>query len=645
MPYLGKSPSSGVRTRFVYAATAGQTSFSGNDSAGISLAYDDNLYLDVYQNGVLLKPVTDYAATTGTSVVLTTGATTDDVVEMIVYDTFAVADTVSAKDGGSFGGSIAVAGNVTATGTVEPAGDTSAGDNAAIGYTAAEGLILTGQGSTSDITLKNDADATVFTVPTGTDDILFPDNAKAMFGAGSDLQIYHDGSNSIVYEGGTGTLKLATAGGSVDIVKGSDSSETMAKFNINGAAELYHDNSKKLETTSTGIDVTGNATFDDNGKAIFGAGSDLQIYHDGAASRIVDAGDGGLTLQADANVVIQNSAGTETKAEFTTDGAVNLYYDTALKLATASTGVDVTGAITATAASTITTSDNSNNLTLTSTDADANTGPNLVMTRASGSPADNDAIGELTFNFNNDADENTVGTRWRNFIIDASNGTEDAAFDIFSMRGGSLTSILNYDASTIIVNDGGANIDFRIESSGNANMFTVNAGNNSVMIGDSTGANYSDGGLFVRHAGGANNPSLSVVNGTTSGTLRLVDFFGGTSTSRVGSIQVESGAVAFNTSSDYRLKENVNYTWDATTRLKQLKPVQFNWISDDTNTAIDGFLAHEVSSIVPSAISGEKDEVWTDGSPMYQQIDQSKLVPLLVKTIQELEARIVALEA
>ena len=73
--------------------------------------------------------------------------------------------------------------------------------------------------------------------------------------------------------------------------------------------------------------------------------------------------------------------------------------------------------------------------------------------------------------------------------------------------------------------------------------------------------------------------------------------------------------------------------------------MQFNWISDDTNTVMDGFLAHEVSGVVPFAISGEKDEVWTDGSPMYQQIDQSKLVPLLVKTIQELEARIATLEA
>ena len=254
MPYLGRSPGSGVRTRFIYAATAGQTSFSGNDSNSVSLAYEDTLYMDVYQNGVLLKPVTDYAATTGTSVVLVTGATTDDVVEMIVYDTFAVADTVSAKDGGTFAGNIAVTGNVTTTGTVEPAGDTSAGDNAAIGFTSAEGLILTGQGSTSDITLKNDADATVFTVPTGTDDILFPDSAKAMFGAGSDLQIYHDGSNSYISEQGTNDLKVLATDFQL---KNAADNEFMMTAVTDGAVTMYHNNSAKIATTSTGATVTG----------------------------------------------------------------------------------------------------------------------------------------------------------------------------------------------------------------------------------------------------------------------------------------------------------------------------------------------------------------------------------------------------
>jgi hypothetical protein len=145
-------------------------------------------------------------------------------------------------------------------------------------------------------------------------------------------------------------------------------------------------------------------------------------------------------------------------------------------------------------------------------------------------------------------------------------------------------------------------------------------------------------------------------------------FINSTNSAVIGSITNNGNTgTAFNTSSDYRLKENVNYNFDATTRLKQLKPARFNFIAD-ANKTVDGFLAHEVSSIVPEAITGEKDAMKTeeyevtpavldeDGNviteavmgtrevPDYQGIDQSKLVPLLVKTIQELEARITALE-
>ena len=143
----------------------------------------------------------------------------------------------------------------------------------------------------------------------------------------------------------------------------------------------------------------------------------------------------------------------------------------------------------------------------------------------------------------------------------------------------------------------------------------------------------------------------------------------------VGYIRGTTSSTSFITSSDYRLKENVDYTCDATTRLKQLKPARFNFIADDTNTLVDGFIAHEVSSVVPEAISGTKDAMkdeeyevtpaveevrdeegnitteaveavmGTRSVPDMQGIDQSKLVPLLVKTIQELEARITALES
>ena len=93
MAYIGKSPSFGVRNRYLYQATAGQTTFSGSDADSKTLTYSDGLYVDVYQNGVLLKPVTDYASTSGTSVVLVTGASLDDVVEIVVYDAFSIANS------------------------------------------------------------------------------------------------------------------------------------------------------------------------------------------------------------------------------------------------------------------------------------------------------------------------------------------------------------------------------------------------------------------------------------------------------------------------------------------------------------------------------------------------------------------------
>jgi len=111
----------------------------------------------------------------------------------------------------------------------------------------------------------------------------------------------------------------------------------------------------------------------------------------------------------------------------------------------------------------------------------------------------------------------------------------------------------------------------------------------------------------------------------------------------IGSISCTTSSTAFNTSSDYRLKENVVDLTGATARLKQLKPKRFNFIVDP-DTTVDGFLAHEAATVVPEAITGSKDEVDADGNAVMQGIDQSKLVPLLVKTIQELEARITALE-
>ena len=163
----------------------------------------------------------------------------------------------------------------------------------------------------------------------------------------------------------------------------------------------------------------------------------------------------------------------------------------------------------------------------------------------------------------------------------------------------------------------------------------------------------------------SNNEKLTILGGSTSQydaclTMKSGYATGSTSVNGVyfinnagglaGYISWNGSSVSYATSSDYRLKSNVTYDWDATTRLKQLKPARFNF-NADADTTVDGFLAHEVQDIVPEAISGNKDKVDDDGNPEYQGIDQSKLTPLLTKAlieavekIEQLEARITALE-
>lgn len=114
--------------------------------------------------------------------------------------------------------------------------------------------------------------------------------------------------------------------------------------------------------------------------------------------------------------------------------------------------------------------------------------------------------------------------------------------------------------------------------------------------------------------------------------------------SAVGSVTTNGSSAFYNTTSDYRLKENVVTITDGIERVKQLNPSRFNFIADADKT-VDGFLAHEVQSIVPEAITGEKDAVDADGNPEYQGIDQSKLVPLLTAALQEAIAKIETLEA
>ena len=314
------------------------------------------------------------------------------------------------------------------------------------------------------------------------------------------------------------------------------------------------------------------------------------------------------------------------------------------------------GAVTATAASTITTADTSTNLTLKSTDASASAAPRMIFERDSASPADSDQLGLTMYFADNDAGESTNFFEIKALAVDVSDGTEDGQLRFSGMNGGSSVEYMRFDPGSAgtIFNDGSADIEFRVESNGNTHALFVDAGNDRVGIGTSSPSTLLElaaGTLQIRGTAGAG------VNGTTitcSDSTTQVDLSKGGSSSHslmrfansngfIGSISTSSTSTAFNTSSDYRLKENVNYDWDGTTELKKLKPAKFNFKTDASKT-LDGFLAHEVSSIVPIAVSGDKDGVDENGDPEYQGIDQSKLVPLLVKTVQELEARIKTLE-
>jgi len=186
----------------------------------------------------------------------------------------------------------------------------------------------------------------------------------------------------------------------------------------------------------------------------------------------------------------------------------------------------------------------------------------------------------------------------------------------------------------------------RVHSGGNVTIGTTDTSLFSNGASGNVGVHLHPSGYFD-----AARSSAAILHCNRLDSTGVIAYFyqnGGTSS---GSISVTATTTAYNTTSDYRLKENVTAMTGSTARLMSLNPVQFNFI-EEPGTIVDGFLAHEAAAVVPEAVLGEKDAVDGEGNPEYQGIDQSKLVPLLVAALQEannkidaLEARIDALEA
>ena len=532
------------------------------------------------------------------------------------------------------------AANVTVTGDLTVNGTTTTLDTeltsvdklevAANNTTVAAAITQTGTG---DILNLYDGAAEVFSVTDG-GVVRVPDNGKFNAGAGDDLQIYHDGSNSSI-QNTTGYLYLY--GGTNNILIRAKNDENGIIVKPNDSVELFYNNTKMAYTSSSGFDVTNGdlrshlniKVLNDNQKLLLGAGNDLQLYHDGSHSyidnntgslRFRDAGgaekfrisgsgtqfNDDITLSNDGDKLnlgagsdlslwhdgshsyfknttnyvyyrstqhrFQNAAGTENQALFFENAGVELYYNNSKKLETQSGGVLVTGYLQTT---TILYS-------------------NEIL---SNSATNDDSSSHVSISA-----RNAAGGYGNYFIVGTSGNVYFGA-----------------GANNYVANPAGTNTQ-------SATTIRVNEGISSNA--------YNDAHRFGRNG---------------DGTIMIFMSAGGAE----GSVSISGNTTSYNTSSDYRLKENIVDISDGITRLKQLKPRRFNFIKNPSTTK-DGFIAHEVSSIVPEAVQGTKDETYIKdedinnikaGDPKYQSMDAGKLIPLLTAALQEAVARIETLEA
>ena len=256
MPYIGKSPHFGVRNRFIYTATGDETSKSGADDSGATLTFTDGAYVDVYLNGVLLKPDTDYVTSTANTIGSLSALSTSDILEVIVYDVFSVSDTVSAASGGTFQGAVGFNGGVSTALTP------SSADGVALGsaslewsdlYLADGGVIYFG--NDQEITLTHSADDGLILKHVGTGDGKEP---SLTFQAGDNDIAVNDVLGSIFFQApdeGAGTDAILVSAAIEAVSEGdfSASSNVTSLVFKTGASEAAAEKMRIMSDGDTGI--------------------------------------------------------------------------------------------------------------------------------------------------------------------------------------------------------------------------------------------------------------------------------------------------------------------------------------------------------------------------------------------------------
>jgi len=210
--------------------------------------------------------------------------------------------------------------------------------------------------------------------------------------------------------------------------------------------------------------------------------------------------------------------------------------------------------------------------------------------------------------------------------------------------GGAKAAIQYNSIGTVIIqadpNNAGASsiISFNVDGSEKARITSggdLLVGTTS-QLGSATFTLVGSLGAYFRANGGAGNEPLNLHNTATSGTIYQINFRDGSSATSRGSVTTNGTGTAYNTTSDYRLKHDIQPMTGALAKVQQLKPVTYKWNADDSQS--QGFIAHELQEVVPECVTGEKDAVDEDGNIKPQGIDTSFLVATLTAAIQELKA-------
>jgi hypothetical protein len=200
-----------------------------------------------------------------------------------------------------------------------------------------------------------------------------------------------------------------------------------------------------------------------------------------------------------------------------------------------------------------------------------------------------------------------------------------------SSESSSLYSIANFEAGAtgeVVFNGSGLNRDFRVESDALPHALFVDASNNSIGMGASNASNYG-ARMMSSINGGSSYAAIACVNTATSGTRRHIDFFDGSSTSRKGAIETNGTGTTYNTTSDRRLKDNIQPIEDAIDKLMDMKPVIHTWINNPESPQVHGFIAQEMQEVAPEAVSGDAE------SDEMMSMDYGRITPVIVAALQD----------